>query len=297
MVFFKCNKCLKIYDHKGMFSRHINRKNPCTQKLSSVTRKLPGKKDYMATNSKKVLPGMILDILVENDKSHTCSYCCKTFSFKSGLSRHVKHRCCAKKTQEKIEKEQITELVENVKVLQDEIVMLKKYKPTKKSVINNTINTVNNSTINNITISTFGKENMAKIDKEEIRKALMRGFYSTLHLINAVHFNPAYPENQNVYISNMRNRYAHIVQGGEWKTILKTDLVDQLYNDKRDFIESHIEEHADNLTQSQLNALERFFETKEKHEKITEIKTAIKFFIYDNKDIPLKNKPGPVIIV
>jgi len=35
-----------------------------------------------------------------------------------------------------------------------------------------------------------------------------RGFNSVPKLIEAIHFNPDKPENQNVYIPNIKNKYA-----------------------------------------------------------------------------------------
>ena len=43
------------------------------------------------------------------------------------------------------------------------------------------------------------------IDNGDILKCLKKGFYSTIYLTEAVHFNPKYPEYHNVYISNIKD--------------------------------------------------------------------------------------------
>jgi hypothetical protein len=48
---------------------------------------------------------------------------------------------------------------------------------------------------------------MSKIDKNEMLKVLQNGYYSTIKLAETVHFNPKYPENQNIYITNMKNHH------------------------------------------------------------------------------------------
>ena len=66
----------------------------------------------------------------------------------------------------------------------------------KQSIITNNNGIINN----NIVLIGYGKEDMKKIDTNDILKSLKKGFYSTIHLTEAVHFNSKYPEYHNVYI-------------------------------------------------------------------------------------------------
>lgn len=88
-------------------------------------------------------------------------------------------------------------------------------------VTNNNNNKMNNGTVNNGTIDNnivligYGKEDLANIDKNDIIKSLKKGFYSTIQLTEAVHFNLKYPEYHNVYISNIKDKYAMLYDGKE----------------------------------------------------------------------------------
>ncbi len=67
--------------------------------------------------------------------------------------------------------------------------------------------TVNNGTVNNVTLVAYGSEDISKLDKTDILRILRNGYNSSLKLTEAVHFNPMYPEYQNIYITNMKDAY------------------------------------------------------------------------------------------
>jgi hypothetical protein len=112
-----------------------------------------------------------------------------------------------------------------------------------KTNINNTThnntktvnNTINNGTVINATINLvgYGSEDLTKLDKADILKALQSGYNSTLKLTEAVHFNPKHPEYHNVYISNMKDKYAMMYDGNQWTLTTKEDLISKIYEDKK----------------------------------------------------------------
>jgi len=131
----------------------------------------------------------------------------------------------------------------------------------------------------------YGKEDFAKIDRQDILKSLKKGFYSTLQLTEAVHFNPKYPEYHNVYISNIRDKYAMMYDGKDWTLTRKTELIDRLYEDKKNYIENNMEDFIDSLSTSQKNALERWLNVDDTHDRIKEIKDMIKLLLYNKRDL------------
>jgi len=166
--------------------------------------------------------------------------------------------------------------------LKKELSDIKKY-----SIINNTIN---NGTINNIVLIGCGKEDISKIDRSEIFRSICSGFYSPIKLTDAIHFNPKHPEYHNVYISNIRDKYAMMYDGNEWTLTTKTELIDKLYDDKKNYIENNIDEFVNTLTTSQKNAFDRWMSIDDEHEKVREIKHRLKLLLYNKRHIPLKLK-------
>lgn len=229
---------------------------------------------------------------------HRCIYCNKNFATKNSMYRHMKHSCRVKKQDEDAKKaiyEQLLELHKQVDELKNKSNKLEAYNKklanvNKKLRCNKIVNnhSINNGTINNnIVLIGYGKEDLSKIDKNHILKSFKKGYYSTIYLTEAVHFNPMYPEYHNVYISNIKDKYAMMYDGHEWTLTRKTELIDRLYENKKNYIEDNMEEFIDTLTRSQARALERWLNTEDEHDKIKEVKDKIKLLLYNKRGIPL----------
>ena len=121
--------------------------------------------------------------------------------------------------------------------------------------------------------------------EEDILKVLRKGYESTLRLTDTVHFNPKYPEFHNVYITNMKDKYAMMYDGKEWSLTRKTELIDRLYEDKKNYIEDNMEYFLDTLSRSQIRALERWLNTDDEHDKIKEVKDKIKLLLYNKREV------------
>jgi hypothetical protein len=107
MVLHKCSKCSAEFNKMSNFKRHLNRKKSCEYDLYNI---LQIKKPIHANSKKIKLLNTSLqteinkkDNNIENTKetikSMSCSYCNKTFSSDSNLTRHIKTFCKVKKNQ------------------------------------------------------------------------------------------------------------------------------------------------------------------------------------------------------
>ena len=63
-------------------------------------------------------------------------------------------------------------------------------------------------------------------------------------LIEKVHFNPDKPENMNIYISNIKDKYMMVYQNNKW-SLTNKKVLDDLYDDKEFMIDQWIEENKD----------------------------------------------------
>jgi hypothetical protein len=228
-----------------------------------------------------------------NDKVFICLHCGIQFTRKFNLLRHEKTNCTKLKIKRHEEKVKIFEqlkLLEFEKnILQEENIKLKEENKKLKNSTTNTINVTGNiNNTNNIMIVQFGKEDVSKIKQKEIIKALNRGFMAPVGLTETIHFNPKYPEYHNVYIPSMKEKYAMIYDGSEWKLVNKSDLVDQIYDEKRDFISENFDEFYDSLTSSKRNALKEWFDMEENDDKIKQIKEDLKLLLYNKRKIVQK---------
>ncbi|VBB18287.1 hypothetical protein YASMINEVIRUS_750 [Yasminevirus sp. GU-2018] len=166
---------------------------------------------------------------------------------------------------------------------------------TNNNTTNNTnsgviVNMQNHGVINNITLVAYGTEDMSKLSQADILKALQSGYYSTVKLTEAVHFNPKHPEYHNVYISNMKDKYAMMFDGKDWTLTTKEDLISKIYDDKKNYIEENLDTFIASLPPSRKKALERWLDTDDEDAKIKEIKDSIKLLLYNSKEMTLKQK-------
>lgn len=245
--------------------------------------------------------------------NYHCKYCGNGFTLENSMYRHIKHVCKVKKQQDD-EKNQIYEkllkLEEDNKKMQQkfsseteklkaEVKQLKKASKTNKTNISNTVNGNANfgTVINNIMLVGYGKEDLTKLSKSEMLKILQNGFDSSLKLTEAVHFNPKYPEYHNIYISNIKDKYAMMYDGNTWTLTMKEELINKIYDDKKNYIEENLDDFIDSLPLSRKKALERWLELDDENAKIREIKEQIKLLLYNKRNMPIdqENQKGEII--
>jgi len=222
-------------------------------------------------------------------REYKCKICNKLFATKSGMYRHMRESCKVKKEDDKHK----IELYEKLVALTKEVDDIKKLVGTK-TVTNNIknnilIENVNNGTVitNNIMLVGYGKEDMTKLNRSELIKALQNGFYSTIKLTEALHFNPKYPEYHNIYISNIKDKYAMMYDGVNWTLTMKDELINRIYDDKKNYIEENFDEFIESLTVSRKNALERWLNLGDDDDKINEIKEQLKLLLYNKRKISI----------
>ena len=227
-----------------------------------------------------------------------CEYCGKEYTTKQSMNRHIKYNCKKKNEinnnlhnnpeMEMIYEQLLALKIENEK-LKEKVLTIEKENDTKQT--NNSITTNKSVTKNinygniqyNFNLVAHGNEDMSKMDKNDIIKAFKSGFNSTLELTEAMHFNPKYPEFHNIYISSMKNQYAMIYNGTDWVLVMKDDLIDRLYNRKRDYIEENLDEFVGSLSKSQKNAIHRWLNANENHSYIKKIKNDMKLLLYNKR--------------
>lgn len=228
--------------------------------------------------------------------NYTCEKCNKYFDKKSNYITHInrKYKCkndMLDETKKGNEQKQIGSgnveptLAEVMKkLIKSNEELVKKVGELELKVIkleNKSTTTINNNTLN-LNLVGYGKEDISKIDTKEIIKVL-QGFQTPLKLAELTHFNPKYPENQNVYISSMKNKYATYFDGNKWKLTTKEELVDKMYDDKKNYIEENFEDFVQSLSESRKNALRRWLDTNDHDKKITKIKDEMKLMLYNNR--------------
>lgn len=284
MVKYTCLRCDKIYDHKGAYDRHLQRKKPC--------KKAHNNPDTEHKNAD------FTDLL--DDMGTTCDYCTKEFTRKSDLKRHLNNGCKAKKTNDMQNiLDKMVEQNEKMIMLEQEIISMKNKtgsKTVNSGVINNienqhntnnTHNTINNIQQNIIQINPFGHE-VLNISDKQLKKCWRRCYNSVPELINYKHFNEDMPENSNVYIPNVKGTHAKIFTGERWEIRDANDIVRQIFEDNNDYLMEQFQEKEDELDDFTIRKFAHYVDKQDDDEVINNVKKDIKQTLYNKKHIPIK---------
>ena len=302
MVIYVCIKCCKKFNRKSNYQRHLNRKFPC-QKWQSNNIKNDEKwiknGAPKCTKNGAPAPKMVQNVQVKK-KSVTCNlickFCKKTFSRNFTLNRHLKI-CKIKIVKiKRIEDKSIEELIEiNKKLLEGQESLRNELKDEikkdKKELLLNMKSLENNSgkIINNITVIAYNKQpDISHLTEIDYLKIMNKGMYSIPSLIKAIHFNPKKPENTNIYIPNIRNKYVMAWNGLEWSMINREEILDDLYESNSNILIDKMDEFidiGDELDPKIMKKFKRFINKKENDEIKDVIKEKIKLLLYNNKNL------------
>jgi len=191
---------------------------------------------------------------------YKCSLCDYTADYKKDILKHFNKK---KKCSDKKEEPEIVEIISDItcnrcnKNFANNSCLsrhLKICKHNQVSVNNTTTNTTNitnnnnitnNQTINYITISLtpYNDPNMEGM-RPYLEAALRKTFLSVPNLIESVHFNNDYPENQNICITNKRTKDAKVFDGKKWKTINKELLLNEIVDTYERELTNYAEENG-----------------------------------------------------
>ena len=243
-----CEICNKTFSSKQSLDRHKNKKTQCVQQIMLTNAHKCSQNDeidnsFCEKNKLKVVKSLENDKNDKNDEN-LCEYCNRTFSKKSNLTRHIKHYC---KNRKKILEEN-KELKEELEILKANSVININNTVTNNTITNNNVtnNTVNN-TINNIEINAFGKEDISCLTKDILFKVIKNPDSGIPLLIKLIHFNPEYPNNQNICIKNKKDNYLDVYNGQEWEKKNQKDTIDNLIISKKDMADDFFDEQINNI--------------------------------------------------
>jgi hypothetical protein len=83
----------------------------------------------------------------------------------------------------------------------------------------------------------------------------------------------------------MKDKYAMTYNGDNWNLTIKDDLINKIYDDKKNYIEENLDDFVDSLSISRKKALGRWLETDDNDKKIVEIKNEIKLLLYNKRKL------------
>ena len=160
----------------------------------------------------------------------------------------------------------------------------------KKAGISNSNNTINIQ--NNIKLLGYNNTDRSHLTDSDILKCLQHSNFCIPHLIEKIHFDVNKPENHNVYISNLKNKYIMIYDGEKWKCKDRDEQINSLIDDNESVIEYKLEEWIENGNEypTIMNKFKRYIDKKENNKVLNKIKEEIKLILFNNRNVIEKNK-------
>jgi hypothetical protein len=229
----------------------------------------------------------------QNKPLYKCKYCGKKdFSYKQSLSRHEIHRC--KKNINN--NQEYNNLKELVNLLNDQLLEQKKELKSQKEEHQKQINELIKKTginigtqniQNNIKILAYKNTDISHLTEKDYLYCLNRSNMCIPNLIKRIHFDPKKPENHNIYISNIKNKYIMIYDGNQWILNDQGEAINDIIDTNEFVLEQKLEEWIENGKDYPeiMKKFNRYLEKKEKDDVINKIKDEIKLLLYNNRKV------------
>ena len=296
MPIYHCDLCNFSTPLKSNYTSHLStKKHISISNLKTINIPKQPKVNPESTQSQQLVNPKSTQIATKVAHDFTCKYCEQKFKFKQSMYRHIKYTC----TQNKDE-----DLKELVRLMNIQIEQQKQELQTQKQEFIKKIETqskqieklmgklevngsFNNNTINNIQLLAYRETDVSHLTDQDYRSCIKKVNHCVKHMIERVHFNPTKPENMNIYISNIKDKYIMVYDGMNWNLANKKDELDRLYEEK----EMMLEEWLDSNPEKELkDKFLKYLNNKESDECLNRIKEEIKLMLYNNqKMIELKS--------
>ncbi len=279
---YNCECCKYTTIKRFNFDKHMNSKKHIM--LEESSKKLAKVSIPLVEIS---IPLVEVSIPLE-DTLYKCKYCEHSYRHKSSLSKHVKYTCTKNKDEDlkelvRLMNIQIEQQKQELQTQKQEFI--KKIETQSKQIeklmgkleISGSFNTTN---IQNINLLAYRETDVSHLTDQDYRSCIKKVNHCVKHMIEKVHFNPTKPENMNIYISNIKDKYIMVYDGMNWNLANKKDEIDRLYEEK----EMMLEEWLDSNPEKELkDKFLKYLNNKESDECLNRIKDEIKLMLYNNQ--------------
>ena len=240
-------------------------------KCSRCGYKSPYKRNVERHISKKTPCGKGKVNILSMEETLCCKQCNKIFKSSIYLEKHQK--VC----EDNIKDEKIAELEDKLAKAE-----------AKSQTVNNYV------TQNIIIVNGYRQTSFEHLTDGNYKRSVHRMVNMVPQMIQDVHFNKKAPENHNIYISNIKNKYAMVYDGEKWCSKPQDQVITDLINDQEYAIEEWLGE-GDKFPK-EMDKFNKYLDRKEngvngfKAEEIKEqIKEEVKLLLYNNRGL-VKNK-------
>ena len=245
MVVYNCSLCNYITTNKQHYNKHL-----------TTTKHLSNKETEHSPNVEQI---------VSKEPLYMCKYCDQSFSFKQSMFRHIKYSCTKNKD------EDLKELVRLLNAqLEQQRNEFQAQLMTQAKIQNN------------IQLLAYKDTDVSHLTENDYKACIKKVNFCVMKMIEKIHFNPTKPENMNIYISNMKDKYIMVYDGTNWNLANKREEIDKIYEEKELLLEEWLEENKD---QEMKEKFMKYINNRDDDELINSIKEDIKLMMYNKKEM------------
>ena len=153
---------------------------------------------------------------------------------------------------------------------------------------NNNNNTqINNNTVN-VNILPYENTDVSHLTDRDYQRAFNRAAMCVPQILEKVHFDPEQPQNHNVYISSMNNKYIKLHNGKRWNLRDREETLEDLFADAEYMLENKLEtwqEEEDPKSERATKKFEIYLKVKETETLYNKIKQELKLLLFNNRSL------------
>jgi len=283
---YTCDCCNYFTKKKYNYDKHIlSNKHVLMESKSKVSLS----KSKVSLSKSKVSPENPINVLdISDNKIISCKYCGQQYKHKQSVTKHIKYSCTKNKT------EDLTELVRllnlQLEYKDKQLEHKDKQLETQTKQIEKLIGKleINYSQTNNI-INNIVNVNLLKYDDTDVSHLTDTDYIKCVNkitncvkaMIEKIHFDPEKPENMNMYIPSLKEKYIMMYKDNKWILTSNKEL-ETVYGDKEYLIESWIDKKKDDKI---VQKYSKYLKIKDKENELKNIYDEIKLMMYNNKDV------------
>jgi hypothetical protein len=219
-----------------------------------------------------------------NKKQFSCKYCGQMYHHKQSVNKHVKYSCTKNKDEDLKELVRLLNNQNKQLVIKVENQSKQIEKLMGKLEINNSFNTNIVNNIQNITLLSYKETDTSHLTDTDYITCIKTKNGCVVKMIEKVHFNPKKPENMNLFIPSMKDKYVMVYEDGNWNLIHKNDVIEKLYDEKEELISGWIQIHPHEI-ESKAN-FEKYLHIKntdDDNKNIKSLHDQTRVLLYNNR--------------
>jgi hypothetical protein len=148
----------------------------------------------------------------------------------------------------------------------------------------------NNVNVDNMKVVKFGSENLSYISDDIFKQIMGRGFGSIGEFIMHSHFRADHPENHNIYIANLKDKYIVFYDGDKWMVSKRDDMMEDIIYAKSDLLFNKFKELRHQMNQVDINRFMKYMNERDDDKTMDILKDDVRLQLYNNRKMPQQTR-------